>query len=139
MRVALGFAVELAREHLAAGHVLKAVASGRSMWPTVRDGEVVEIRPASAESVVLGDVVLVEQGGALVLHRVVGRQGELLVTRGDARPFPDPLVAPQAVLGRLERRVWDPIAARASRVLGRPLSMGAAIYARFFAKPGGRS
>ena len=78
------------------------------MGPAIRSGDVLTVVPANVEQVRVGDVVLFESPwGTPLAHRLVrrcpgqGRSG--FMTRGDTRPYPDPLVPATALLGRVVR------------------------------------
>lgn len=90
--------IDLARAHLAAGRPLTLRAEGQSMWPLVRDGELVVVHPIEGP-LVLGDVVLVELGGRLVLHRVIALTAAGCITKGDAVAAPDPPIPHAHILG----------------------------------------
>jgi len=119
-----GVAAELARAQLAAGRPLRTRAAGHSMWPAVPDGAVVEVLPLPARLRV-GDVVLVELRGALVLHRVIALDAHAVFTKGDAVPWADGPTSRPEVLGVLPRRPWDAalgcLSRRAGGALGRSL------------------
>ena len=99
----------LAEEHLRKGYALRAITSGRSMWPVIRSGSEVEIVPCDGDDVVLGDVVLVRSVNGLVLHRVVSLLPSRLILRGDALTRRDQPVSRASVLGRMAPRRWDRI------------------------------
>ena len=113
--------IDLAREQLARHRPLVLVAEGHSMWPLVRDGEVVTIEPMDAPPAI-GDVVLFAVGARLVLHRVVAIRGDDVVTKGDARPRPDAPIPRGSILGRLRRSRANRLLAFASLHGARPLS-----------------
>ncbi len=118
-----GVAVELARAQLGAGRVLRTTARGHSMWPTVRDGQSVEVLPVGARAPRVGEVALVAAAGRLILHRVVDVAADgVLITKGDAVGRDDGRVATGAVLGVLAPRPWDRLVAAASRRGGAPLA-----------------
>ena len=73
-------------------------ARGGSMWPTIRDGDEVLLVPLGRPRV--GDVVVLDLGSRLVLHRVVRARDALLVTRGDASRCEDGHVSMDDVVGR---------------------------------------
>jgi hypothetical protein len=75
---------------------------GLSMWPAVRPGDVLHVQSVSPGDLAIGDVILFVRHGALFAHRLVGRQGQILRTRGDAHWRCDPLLRPSQVLGRVE-------------------------------------
>ncbi len=97
------------------------------MWPLIRDGETVEVRPRT-RSVDVGDVVLVMLGGGLVLHRVVAVEDQGVVTKGDAVGWCDPRVPLDEVLG-----VVDPTGR--SRLVGRLGARWIATVSRLGAEP----
>lgn len=92
---------------LAEGLRVRFRASGRSMLPTVRDGECVIVAPMQAARVAPGDVLLCRTWRGEIAHRVTriaraadgARRFEL---RGDASLEADPLVTDAQVQGRLE-------------------------------------
>ncbi len=77
--------VEQLRGQLSAGHSVTFVVRGRSMRPMLEDKrDSVRLVPPRPDSVRPGDVVLAfVREGAYVLHRVVRRDGEELLLRGD--------------------------------------------------------
>jgi hypothetical protein len=90
----------LCLELLAQGTPIRFRASGSSMAPTIRDGELLHVVPL-AGAVRMGCVVLYECGGRLTAHRVRRRDGETLVCQGDGwqcRPERVPLSAVRGVV-----------------------------------------
>lgn len=112
MDVALDVALDLAREQLARGGPVRVRVRGGSMWPALRDGQAVEVWPASWEALRVGDVVLYARGETLILHRVVRRWAGRVWVQGDARPRPDGWLERAALLGRLPRRLGDGLRGR---------------------------
>jgi signal peptidase I len=80
-------------------------ASGSSMLPSIRPGDVLEVHRESIAGISIGDVVVFEREARLVTHRVVEKLTKpgrtLLITRGDALREPDPPVSPEELLGRV--------------------------------------
>ncbi len=110
--VAWDVALGLAREQLALGRPVRVRVRGGSMWPALRDGQVVLVGPATFQTLRVGDVVLYRRGETLVLHRVVRRAGGVVWVQGDARPCPDGPLAPGALVGRVPRRLGDGLRGR---------------------------
>jgi len=104
---ALGPVEELASELLSRGAPLRIKARGGSMIPFILDGDVVLVGPVGNSEILVGDVICYEISlGRLFLHRVIKRDGERFVTKGDALDFSD-LISPGQVLGKvvaIERR-----------------------------------
>lgn len=98
----------IAREILASGRSLRFRARGRSMRPFVYDGDILEMGPLQADSLRVGDIVMITNAhGGLVVHRVIrleGRAQELtLQTQGDANRTPDGEIPIDQALARLAR------------------------------------
>lgn len=72
------------------------VVSSNSMAPSLRRGDQVQLSPASLESLVVGDIVVIGSSKDLLTHRfwgVISEGGRShLVTRGDRLPYFDPLI-----------------------------------------------
>ena len=86
------------------------------MEPALRDGDAVVVDLRDGSEARVGDVVLVlDDDGHTILHRVIARSRGALVTHGDARLGPDAPVALERVLGiaRVPRR---PLLARLRRL-----------------------
>jgi len=98
--------LDLAAEVLASFGQARLPVTGSSMFPCMQPGDLLEIRRA-AGPIQTGDVVVFERHGKLVVHRVVDKTGDLLVTRGDRVRYPDASVPAAAILGcvvAIERR-----------------------------------
>ena len=79
---------ELAADLLRRGSPLRIKARGGSMTPFVRDGDVALVTPAAAGHVSIGDVICYETpAGTLLLHRLIARDRDRLVAKGDALAF----------------------------------------------------
>ena len=99
LRLTTANGARLIRDALAAGGEIWVSGAGQSMHPTVRDGDVVLLSPVR-RAVKRGDVVLVPWGSALMLHRVDAVDGDLVLTKGDARTGRDPATRRVDVIGR---------------------------------------
>ncbi len=138
-------AAALVAEAVRARGVARFRALGISMRPLVRAGDVLEVRPAVAGSLRIGDVAVFARAGGLFAHRVIGRVTRggqpLLITKGDAFPEPDAPVTPRELLGRVAlilrgtRRIS--LDAPRGRVLGR-LAAGVSAAAPWW-YPGARA
>ena len=95
----------LVAEALAAGTVVRFRAEGTSMYPTIRDGEVITIAPVSSDEVVRGDVLLCRHDARMLAHRLVAvttRGAERRFHfRGDAKAACDAPVGADAVVGKV--------------------------------------
>lgn len=94
-------AMKLAREQLARGALIRLHVSGNSMAPLVERGDVVLVRPVNLEDLHRGDLLLVEQGGAFLIHRLVAADAHGVRTKGDNASQADLPMTPQDVLGRV--------------------------------------
>ena len=93
----------LVAEQLTKGAVVRLRADSHSMTPFVRAGDVVTLEPLRGRPR-LGDVVAVATAdGRLLVHRLIGWQGEQALTRGDVADHSDAPVPLEAVLGLVTR------------------------------------
>ncbi|MEV0944030.1 S26 family signal peptidase [Micromonospora wenchangensis] len=91
--------------------------TGSSMLPTITPGERVVLHPVPPAGVHPGEVVAVRHRNGLILHRVLDRFGDRLITAGDNLSLADPPVPLTQVVGvargvpaRPAARPWSPVA-----------------------------
>ncbi len=97
---------DLSTQLLGNGHRVRFRAPGRSMYPTIRDGEAITVAPVAAESVRRGDIILYRTERSVIAHRVArierdGADGLRFTLRGDTCGGRDAPVAAGQVLGRV--------------------------------------
>ena len=92
---------ELWLEGLKQGRPMCFRPLGGSMGPFLRNGDIVTI---VARSGCVGDIVLAKRGATMVLHRVVAKSGDRIITKGDSLDRFDPPLARQDVLGKAVTR-----------------------------------
>ena len=69
---------------IAEGHSVQFRLKGLSMSPLIRNGkDIVVLRPCSKEELRPMDVVLFRHGNKHLLHRIIERQGDKLLIKGD--------------------------------------------------------
>ena len=71
------------------------------MEPFLQAGERVTVTLADVHEVEVGDLVVIERGPMLVLHRAVRREGTHWRTRGDAWSRLDPVLPGERLIGRV--------------------------------------
>lgn len=82
-----GLKLTLLLEHISEGDSVRVTATGRSMMPTFRpDRDVLVLSPVTADELCVGDVVFFNRGGSVCVHRIIRRDGDKLVIRGDGNP-----------------------------------------------------
>ena len=96
---------ELGKQLVDAGVSFRFEARGWSMYPLIRDQDVLEVAPVVFGELGAGDVVFFRSGSRLLAHRVVGTVAtahETLVrVRGDALVREDPPVGEGDLVGRV--------------------------------------
>jgi len=86
---------------LGRGKAFKFKAKGGSMSPFIRNGDVVEVVPVKGK-INLGDIVFYcSSYRSPVVHRVIHRNKERIITKGDSVPNSDQPVLSRKVLGRV--------------------------------------
>lgn len=71
------------------------------MLPALIPGDVVQFHSCAAEHAEAGDVVLFRRGERFVVHRVVTKTSDGLLTQGDALAQPDLPVSSADVIGKM--------------------------------------
>jgi len=100
--------LDLTAELLSRGTRVRFRPTGRSMYPSIREGELITVEPVVPSDVKLGDIVLYRSQRGLIAHRVVGSSpaqssvlGPHYFLRGDASLSCDKPVEARQILGRV--------------------------------------
>lgn len=110
------FFINVSTELLRQGQSVRFRAPGRSMHPTIKEGETVKVAPVASFDIKRGDILLYLLGSKLIAHRVVSIKRKkdystthssklnpqhLFILRGDASATCDEPVKAQQVLGKV--------------------------------------
>ena len=97
-------AISLRKKLIENNHSVKIVASGYSMFPFMRNGDVQTISPVPIEEIKVGDVAVFERDNDWISHRVIDirkTKNEItLILRGDTCIQIDPLVTKANYIGK---------------------------------------
>lgn len=91
---------------LKTGNSVELPASGDSMFPTLRSGDIITVKPFfKGELPMKGNVVVYNENGILVMHRLTEIISDIngmlqYITRGDSRMEPDKPWPHQQLLGK---------------------------------------
>ncbi len=89
---------------LAGGMSVEIPVTGDSMSPAILSADILTLAPVDVRRVRLGDVIAFPRpDGRLVIHRVIARRSERLLTRGDAASAADAWIARERLVGRVEK------------------------------------
>ncbi|MDI6723987.1 MAG: signal peptidase I [Methanobacterium sp.] len=78
-------------------------ALGSSMFPLIKNGDLVTIKPVNPYDLSTGDIIFFEKNDSLILHRIIKEEkfkGKF-ITKGDNMPIRDPAVNSNEILGKL--------------------------------------
>lgn len=115
---------------LEAGLEFRFQGRGRSMLPVIQDGEILHVKPADLKEIKVGDIVLFKDRSQFKAHRVIRREKEAFVTRGDAG-VEDTAIQGEQIVGKI-------IAKQCSET-GRVMALGGLEpRVKFFASEGKR-
>lgn len=126
----------LLRDLLSQGLDVRVRVSGASMKPFLRGGEALTIRRVAASAVRVGDIVLVDRGGAgdPRIHRVVSvgaKDGaRQITTKGDGLVAGDGVTTARDLLGRVVSIERGPRARDTQNLDGRGAILLGAVQAR---------
>jgi signal peptidase I len=98
--------LELSQELLDRGALLRFQAHGDSMYPFIKNGNIIVIEPRNGNAVSTGDVIFYRRTDGLVTaHRLVKINNQndspVLTTKGDSLYYFDPPVTGEQVMGRV--------------------------------------
>jgi len=97
--------LELFQESLRRGGVFRLRVLGSSMFPSIRSGDVISVKPIEPEAISIGDVIFYQNADRFFAHRLVGKNrvngDPLFITRGDHLPFCEPPISTSQVLGKV--------------------------------------
>ena len=95
----------VAHDVLRKGASFRFKATGLSMFPLIRDGDVVTVSPLNGNPLRLGDVVAFTPSELqkLVVHRVIKIMGDSFLIKGDNIYAADGLFPKANILGRVTR------------------------------------
>ena len=98
--------LELSQELLDRGGLLRFQAHGRSMYPFIKNGDIILVEPRNGDSVGIGDIIFYRRpDGSLAAHRLIKITGTknrtILFTKGDSLKYTDPPVTSGQVMGRV--------------------------------------
>jgi hypothetical protein len=87
------------------GEAFRFQATGFSMSPFIKDGDMVTLSPLHRPSPRLGEVVAFTPPGSdkLILHRVVGKRGSSFYIKGDSLSQVDLLLPREQILAKVAR------------------------------------
>ncbi len=95
----------LTEEILKRGKNLRFQAMGQSMYPFIKNGQIIVIQPMEPSALKTGDVVFFrnkKSKSSYIAHRLIAKQKDgVLITKGDARKDADEPVNPNQVLGKV--------------------------------------
>ena len=98
--------LELSQELLDRGGLLRFQAHGRSMYPFIKNGDIILVEQRNGDSVGIGDIIFYRRSDdSLAAHRLIKITGTkdriFLFTKGDSLKYIDPPVTSGQVMGRV--------------------------------------
>ena len=92
-------------EILRAGHNLRMTTVGFSMFPSIRSGDILIIRPTRVPEIMIGDITVHRDGQRLVAHRLIKKKkvdsSLFFITKGDYLSYLDPPISASQLLGKV--------------------------------------
>ncbi|MEN9942435.1 MAG: hypothetical protein RLZZ91_436 [Bacteroidota bacterium] len=93
----------LRKEAIKNGHAVQTLASGYSMYPFLRKGDLLTVEPVPMETIKRGDIVVFESEEKWIAHRVIKIRNRIegleLLLRGDTCIAFDPVVNRENYMG----------------------------------------
>lgn len=96
---------ELILEILERNHKLRFQALGNSMFPSIRSGDFITVKPVSADEISLNDVIFFQNEGKFFAHRLIEKRekqrSETFITKGDFQSQADRPIDQSQLLGKI--------------------------------------
>ncbi len=95
----------LAADVLGKGASFRFKATGYSMTPFIKDGDIVTVSPRSPQDLRTGDIAAYTRttDERMIVHRIVATRGGLFLVKGDNSPSFDGLIPGSRILGCITR------------------------------------
>ncbi len=87
---------------------MASITSG-SMWPSLKKGDLVFIKGVDRGDIDIGDIIVFQNQKGFTIHRVIEKNEETLITKGDANNVNDSPVRYEDVIGKAVERKDKPI------------------------------
>jgi signal peptidase I len=84
---------------------LATITSG-SMWPVLKENDLILMRGLSGKDAQIGMIIVYKNPQGFTIHRLVKKDGDKLVTRGDANNIDDTPIASADVIGTVVNWWW---------------------------------
>lgn len=94
-----------------------AIVLTGSMEPTISAGDLIVVKESSHSAV--DDIVVYQNGGSLVVHRVIAVEDDSVTTQGDANNVPDNPIPLSAIKGKVQ--FWIPGAGNVVSLIKSPM------------------
>ncbi len=104
-----------------------AVVLSGSMEPALQVNDLIIVR--EADSYEVGDIVVYQSGKSLIVHRIIEKDGERIITQGDANNVADAPIETYAVKGKMIARI--PAAGQIVKALKTPAGILIVLLAAF--------
>src|SRR3989338_6115618 len=75
--------------------------TGTSMIPVLQSGDIVSYKKTSFRKCRVNDIILAKKKGKMFTHRIVYKNDEYLITKGDSNPTSDGKVDPKQIIGKV--------------------------------------
>lgn len=92
--------MELYKKTLSQGEDLHIKVGGSSMWPFIKDGEVLLVRRVPFDQIYQGDVIITYVDQNLICHRVFNKDQQSVRTKADALVGLDAQISKKEILGK---------------------------------------
>lgn len=98
--LAVYYTPKILSHYLKTPYPLATITSG-SMWPELKVNDLILMKGISGEEAEIGQIIIYKNSQGFTIHRLVRKQGDKLVTKGDANKSEDAPISKEDVVGRM--------------------------------------
>ena len=110
--------VAMPKETSGKGSEIKARLKGESMLPFLKNGQTLLFRPAEAESIAVGNIVLYHENDKVISHRVFRKGKGFIQTKADASVYADSPITSDRLIGKVVAVEKDGRVSRLDNIAG---------------------
>lgn len=96
---AVYYTPKILSHYLHTEYPLATITSG-SMWPVLKTNDLILMKGVTGDEVEIGQIIIYKNSRGFTIHRLIRKEGEKLVTKGDANEVDDAAITKDQVIGR---------------------------------------
>lgn len=98
--LAVYFTPKILSKTLNTQYPLATITSG-SMWPQLKIDDLILMKGIKGEEAKVGEIIIFKNDKGFTIHRLIKKQGDMFITKGDANNIEDAPITKDQIIGRI--------------------------------------